>query len=47
MSIFSFWAASTILGVRIQAEQSRVGKVLSSWAMRPPMVGDFSTMSTS
>ena len=47
MLIFSFCAASTIFGVRMQAAQSRVGKVLSSWAMLPPMVGFFSTMSTS
>src|SRR3990172_4356883 len=37
--IFGCWATSTILGVRIQEEQSRVGNVLSSCAMRPPMVG--------
>src|SRR5512136_1473315 len=30
---------STIFGVRMQAEQSRVGKVLSSWAMCPPIDG--------
>ena len=47
MLIFSFCAASTIFGVRMQAAQSRVGKVLSSWAILPPMVGCFSTMSTS
>lgn len=41
------WAfASTIFGVRIQAEQSRVGKVLSSWDILPPILGVFSTMST-
>jgi hypothetical protein len=28
------------LRVRMQEEQSRVGKVLSSWAMRPPMLDD-------
>ena len=32
-------AASTIFGVRIQAAQSRVGKVLSSWDILPPIVG--------
>src|SRR3990170_5665544 len=36
-------AASTILGVIMQAEQSMVGKVLSSWIIRPPMLGFFST----
>ena len=40
-------ATSTIFGVRMQAEQSRVGKVLSSWAIRPPMLGSLSTRSTS
>ena len=39
-------AASTILGVRMQAEQSSVGKVLSNWAMRPPMEASFSTRKT-
>ena len=39
MLIFSFCAQSTILGVRIQAAQSSVGKVLSSWVIFPPMVG--------
>jgi len=34
---------STSLGERIQAEQSLVGKVLSSWAMTPPMLMSFST----
>ena len=46
MVMFSWDAASTILGVRIQAEQSRVGNVLSSWDILPPMEGVFSTMST-
>ena len=46
MRIFSCCATSTILGVRIQAAQSSVGKVLSSWAILPPMVGLVSTMST-
>ena len=47
MLIFSFCAQSTIFGVRMQAAQSRVGKVLSIWVILPPMVGCFSTMSTS
>ena len=38
--------ASTIFGVRMQAEQSNVGKVLSSWAILPPILGCFSTIST-
>ena len=33
-------------GVRIQAAQSSVGKVLSSCAILPPIVGFASTMST-
>jgi hypothetical protein len=41
--IFGCEPADTILGVRIQAEQSRVGKVLSNWAMCPPMEGSRST----
>ena len=45
--IFSFWATSTIFGVRIQAAQSSVGNVLSSCDIFPPIVGFFSTMSTS
>ena len=39
-------ATSTIFGVRIHWEQSSVGKVSSSWAMRPPMDGLFSTRVT-
>jgi len=35
---------STSLGERMQAEQSLVGNVLSSWAMTPPMLIPFSTM---
>ena len=31
----------------MHAAQSRVGKVLSIWVILPPMVGCFSTMSTS
>ena len=34
---------SVIFGVRMQAAQSRVGKVLSNWAMCPPMEGSRST----
>ena len=34
---------STSLGASIHIEQSLVGKVLSSWAMWPPMAGDLST----
>ena len=34
---------SVIFGVRMQAAQSRVGKVLSNWAMCPPMDGSRST----
>ena len=44
--MFSFWPQSTMRGVRMQAEQSMVGKVLSSLAMTPPMVVCFSTMVT-
>ena len=47
MLIFSWADASTIFGVRIQAEQSRVGKVLSSCDILPPILGVFSTISTS
>ena len=39
--------ASAILGARIQIEQSMVGKVLSIWAILPPMDGSFSTKTTS
>ncbi len=45
--MFGLCAASTIFGVSMHAEQSSVGNVLSSCAMRPPIVGDFSTISTS
>ena len=44
--MFSCCATSTIFGVRIHAAQSRVGKVLSSCAIFPPIVGFVSTMST-
>ena len=47
MWIFSFCAQSTIFGVRMHAAQSSVGKVLSIWVILPPMVGCFSTISTS
>ena len=33
------WPTDTILGVPMQAAQSRVGKVLSYWSMCPPTVG--------
>ena len=46
-SVMFLWApASTILGVRMQAAQSSVGKVLSYWAMCPPIDGSRSTMCT-
>ena len=38
--------SSTSLGERMQVEQSLVGKVLSSWDMRPPMLGFSSTRVT-
>ena len=44
--MFGCLATSTIFGVRMQAEQSSVGNVLSSMAMWPPMVACFSTMTT-
>ena len=43
MVTFSCWPTSDILGVRMQAEQSSVGKVLSNWAMWPPIDGSRST----
>jgi hypothetical protein len=42
-SIFGCRPTSTSLGERIHMEQSLVGKVLSSWAIWPPMLGAFST----
>jgi len=42
-SMFRCRPTSTSLGEIIHIEQSLVGKVLSSWAMAPPMAGDFST----
>src|SRR4030067_3141942 len=44
--IFLRCPTETILGVRMQAEQSKVGKVLSNWAMCPPIDGSRSTSST-
>ena len=44
--MFGCRAASTIRGVRMHWEQSRVGKVSDSWLMCPPMDGDFSTSTT-
>ena len=46
MRILSFCATSTILGVSMHAAQSRVGNVLSSCAILPPIVGLVSTIST-
>ncbi len=42
-SIFGCRPTSTSLGESIHMEQSLVGKVLSSWAICPPMLGVFST----
>ena len=42
-SMFSCRPTSTSLGEMIHIEQSLVGKVLSSWAMVPPMAGERST----
>ena len=42
-SMFGCRPTSTSLGARIHMEQSLVGKVLSSCAMWPPMLGAFST----
>jgi len=42
-SILGCRPTSTSLGESIHMEQSLVGKVLSSWAIWPPMEGDFST----
>ena len=44
--MFGCEAHSTIFGVRMHAAQSSVGKVLSYWAMRPPMEGVRSTSVT-
>ncbi len=41
--MFGCEPAVTILGVRMQAAQSSVGKVLSNWAMCPPIDGSRST----
>ena len=40
------FSTSAILGLRMHGEQSRVGKVLLSCAIRPPMLGFLSTMLT-
>ena len=45
--IFGFLETSTIFGERMHCEQSSVGKVSDSWIMWPPMVGSFSTSTTS
>ncbi len=45
-SILMCRPTSTSLGEIIHIEQSLVGKVLSNWAIAPPMAGDFSTMYT-
>ena len=42
-SILGCRPTSTSLGASIHVEHSLVGKVLSSWAIWPPMEGDFST----
>ncbi|OPX61415.1 MAG: hypothetical protein A4E29_00830 [Methanomassiliicoccales archaeon PtaB.Bin134] len=44
MLIIGCLAASTSFGDRIHIEQSLVGKVLSNWAMTPPMLALLSTM---
>src|SRR4030042_6443906 len=46
ISILGFRPTSTSLGASIQMEQSLVGKVLSSWAIWPPMAGALSTRET-
>ena len=43
MVTFSCCPTSDIFGVRMHAEQSSVGKVLSNWAMCPPIDGSRST----
>ena len=40
------WATSTMRGVRMHCEQSRVGKVSDSCDMWPPMEGSLSTRIT-
>src|SRR4030042_2692628 len=44
--MFGFLESSTILGASMHIAQSPVGKVLSSCAMTPPMLGCFSTRYT-
>ncbi len=44
--MFGSISTSAILGLRMQGEQSSVGKVLLSWAIRPPMLGFLSTRLT-
>ena len=46
ISMFSCRPTSTSFGAMMHIEQSLVGKVLSSWAMAPPMVGLLSTRYT-
>ena len=41
--MFGWDLTADILGVRMHAAQSSVGKVLSNMAMWPPMVGSRST----
>ena len=41
--MFGCWPTCTIFGVRMQAAQSSVGKVLSNLAIWPPMDGSRST----
>ncbi len=43
ISMFGFLSQSISFGERMHIEQSLVGNVLSSWAIRPPMLGDSST----
>src|SRR5271157_834224 len=45
-SMLGFRNTSTIFGAKMHKLQSLVGKVLSSWAIRPPMDGVFSTRYT-
>lgn len=46
ISMFRWRPTSLVFGVRIQPEQSRVGKVLSNWAIFPPIISSFSIMNT-
>ena len=45
-SMLRLSATSTIFGERVHVEQSRVGKVLSSWIILPPMEGPSSSIVT-